>query len=171
MAYTTAFKENTAVRHLSFLGLIVTLLVGASTAAAAQTAANVCGTMTEYRAPSATLPGSITVGPEQFAIDSRATIDMSGDARLGSAVCLTGTWQMSQTIGRVLTELRVRPQVAPVVPTAVPTTAVTVPSTLPATRTDVPAQLDDSSSLLAGMGAAAVLLIGVAALLRRGART
>jgi len=108
------------MRQLLVAGLALALMLGASTSAEAQTATNVCGMLVEYRAPTATMPGSITVGPEQFAIDSRATIDMSSDTRIGSLVCLTGTWQRSQTVGRVLTDLRVRSREASAVPTSTP---------------------------------------------------
>lgn len=148
----------------------ITLLLVLPGTAHAQTATRVCGTMSEYRAPTASMPGSITVDPEKFSIDSRATIDVGADVRVGSAVCMTGTWIMSQTVGRTLTELQVRVQVASATPsgTQAPSTAGSAPSTLPATQTDKPASAPLDPVLgVVGAGVLVVALILTALFWRR----
>jgi hypothetical protein len=85
---------------------------GIAAAETGGTPVNICGRMTEYRAPTQTQPGSITVAGEQFAISSDARQNVSPNATVGSDVCMTGTWFPSQTVGRNLTELTVVPRSA-----------------------------------------------------------
>src|SRR5687767_6559996 len=102
-----------------FIGvLLIAVLVtaaafaGIAAAETGGTPVHICGTMTEYRAPTQTQPGSITVAGEQFAISSDARQNVSPNATVGSDVCMTGTWFPSQTVGRNLTELTVVPRSA-----------------------------------------------------------
>ena len=132
----------------------------ASTAAAQTgTPVNVCGTMTAYRPATSIAPGQITVGGEQLAIDSNARQNISPDARVGSEVCLTGAWIMSQTVGRTLVEVTVVPRsqtAAPRSPT--PATPSQLPSTsaAPATPQRDPLPL---VVLLSVAGLAALLIL------------
>ena len=143
------------IRVISRGVLIVALLTAFAGFAAAETGGtpvNVCGRMTEYRAPTQTQPGSITVAGEQFAISSDAKQNVSSSATVGSDVCLTGTWFASQTVGRNLTELTVTPR------TATPTGA-SGPVSLPSTTTAPSAAASDTQT-----GALLVLALALAGL-------
>jgi hypothetical protein len=92
--------------------LVCPTVAGTAAAETGGTPVHVCGRMTEYRAPTTTQPGAITVAGEQFAISSDARQNVTSDATVGSDVCLAGKWFPSQTVGRNLTELTVAPRVA-----------------------------------------------------------
>ena len=92
------------MKALSFAGLLSIALIAQAGVAAAETA-NVCGQLREYRPPTATAPGSVTVSAEQFAIASNAKqTTAAGATWVGAKVCLVGTWQASQTVGRELSD-------------------------------------------------------------------
>lgn len=90
------------MKALLGLALVIGSLVAQGSVARAESA-SVCGTLKEYRPFTPTAPGSITVGAEQYAIATGATQSLSaGTTTVGTNVCLTGTWQPSQTVGREL---------------------------------------------------------------------
>src|SRR2546430_9147760 len=105
---TAAFQTEVCgkLKAVPVLGLALLVLAGSPAAA---DSVNVCGALAEYRAPTSTVPGSITVGSEQFAISTDAKQDTApGTTTVGAQVCLTGTWVMSQTVGRNLTDFQLR---------------------------------------------------------------
>jgi hypothetical protein len=51
-----------------------------------------CGTLSEHRAPTTTVPGSITVAGEQYSIPTSVIQDIWEGARVGTDVCLAGTY-------------------------------------------------------------------------------
>ena len=61
----------------------------------------VCGPLSEHRPPTTTLPGSITVAGEQYSIPAGVSQDIWDGARVGTDVCLRGTY-LQQASGRVL---------------------------------------------------------------------
>ena len=90
------------------IALIACAFALAGTAAAqTRTPVNVCGTLTVYQPTAATSSGHITVAGEQFSISTDAGQNISPDAKVGTDVCLTGAWVMSQTSGRNLIEVTV----------------------------------------------------------------
>jgi hypothetical protein len=97
-------KRRLFVTVLLFAILLALASAVQSTLALADSV-NLCGALREFRAPTATLPGSVTVGSDQFAISPAATQNVgSGATTAGTNVCLTGTWQMSETVGRNLSD-------------------------------------------------------------------
>jgi len=60
-----------------------------------------CGTLSEHRPPTTTLPGSITVAGEQYLIPTGVIQDIWDGARVGTNVCLSGTYVQLAT-GREL---------------------------------------------------------------------
>ena len=135
---------------------LVTLTTLGTSAIALADSVNVCGPLREYRAATATAPGSVTVGAEQFAISSDAKANVaSGATTVGTNVCLTGTWQASQTVGRNLTDFTLTVQTAA---TTAPTS-----SALPSTGT-IP-----TAGPLAGIPVGILLLAGALAILLVGA--
>src|SRR5687768_1109359 len=100
-------KETDLIERTA-IALIACVLALASTAAAqTRTPVNVCGTMSVYQPTTATSSGHITVAGEQFSISTDARQNISPDARVGTDVCLTGAWVMSQTSGRNLIEVTI----------------------------------------------------------------
>jgi hypothetical protein len=51
-----------------------------------------CGHLSEHRPPTTTLPGSITVDGEHYSIPSSVIQDIWEGARVGTNVCLAGTY-------------------------------------------------------------------------------
>lgn len=80
------------------------------TATPSGTPVNICGRLTELTRPTQIATGFITVAGERFAISSGARQNISPAATVGSDVCLTGSWLMSQTVGRNLSDLTVVPR-------------------------------------------------------------
>ncbi len=125
------------------------LLLGTSAAAES---ANVCGVLQEFRAPTAVQAGTVVVGSERFAIATNARQDIGpGASSIGATVCLTGTWQPSQTVGRELSDFRLIVQ-GPA-STAPARTSLPSTSTLPSTGTDTNAVLLLALAALVGVGA------------------
>lgn len=122
--------------------------------AQSRTQVNICGTLTDYRAPTQTQPGLVTVGSERFAISSDARQNVSSSLRVGTDACLVGTWVMSQTVGRNLVELTLGPRA---------TAAPTAPTSAQPTRT-LPSTGADPSSSPGGFGPG-VAVLGVLAVL------
>lgn len=142
-------------RLIAGIGSALALTLALSSSAAAETA-SVCGPLREYRAPTATAPGSITVGSEQFAISSTAQQNIaSGTTTPGTNVCLRGTWVMSQTVGRNLTEFTLTLQQA-VSPSPAATTAP-LPSI--GTASNGTSDLPLLAAIAAGLSALAVLTL------------
>ncbi len=159
------------MRYSAMLGvgaIVITFLLGAAALAQSGTSVNVCGVMTEYRAPTQTQPGTVTVGGEQFAISSDARQNVSPAARTGTDVCLTGTWVMSQTVGRNLIEVTIVPRSATATATALPTLQTT-PQSLPSTTASPASNGSGTLALLAIAGVAA--LAGASTLLLRTRRS
>lgn len=143
-------------------GLVIASLVALATLGTAALAladsVNVCGPLREYRAATATAPGTLTVGTEQFAISSDAKANVaSGATTVGTNVCLAGTWQPSQTVGRNLTDFSLTVQST--------TTTAPTSSTLPSTSTSpITAPVGGLPTGIIVLAAAlAVLLVGVVA--------
>jgi hypothetical protein len=135
--------------------LILTLVVATGALAAPQTTpVSVCGTFREYVAATNQASGKLTIGDQSFAIAPRENLQnrpavVDPAAKIGTAVCLTGDWVQSQTLGRMLEEFRVMPNAA----TAVGTEHL--PSTATA-RTDV---LGPALEQIAALAATATALI------------
>lgn len=66
-----------------------------------------CGSLTEFRLPTATELGSITVAGERYSIPLHAELDVSARAIVGNEVCALGAWVMSERDGRSLVRLRI----------------------------------------------------------------
>jgi hypothetical protein len=118
--------------------------------------ANVCGTLNELRMPTTNVAGSVVVGAERFAIATNARRTMDPAAKVGTQVCLTGTWIGSQTVGRELSDFTLAPQR---LATAAPTTGASV-GTLPSTTTTSNSAAPDQT--------VAVLLIALLVILALG---
>ena len=136
--------------------LVFTLMVATVAQAAPQTTpVSVCGTFREYVAAANQASGKLTIGDQSFAIAPRENLQsrpavVDSSAKVGAAVCLTGEWVQSQTLGRMLEEFRVTPNAATAVGTG------HLPSTATA-RTDVVGPALDE--LLAMLAATATVLI------------
>lgn len=139
--------------------------LGTTSVAQTRTPVNVCGTMTVYQPRTATSSGHITVAGEQFSISTDAQQNISPDARVGSDVCLTGAWVMSQTSGRNLIEITVVPR-SPT--TSAPGTSTpSTPSTLPATSAAPATTQSDPLPLVAILAVAGLAALLVVLRIRR----
>ncbi len=106
------------MRSLVLAGLLLSALPFTAEAQSG-TPVNVCGTLTAYRAAAAPLPGEVVVAGERFAISTDAARqNVHPAARAGTDVCLTGTWVMSQTVGRNLIDMTLAPRSAQMPSTA-----------------------------------------------------
>jgi hypothetical protein len=147
---------RTARQIVALLGaLAFTLIVATAALAAPQTTpVGVCGTFREYVAATNQASGKLTIGDQTFAIAPRENLQnrpavVDPAATIGTAVCLTGEWVESQTLGRMLEEFRVAPNAATAIGTG------HLPSTATA-RTDVLGHALDE--LLAVLAATATMV-------------
>jgi hypothetical protein len=67
----------------------------------------VCGPLTRFDEPSASAPGRLVVGTQEFTFSREATRNTpAGTTTLGASVCLTGRWLYTQPVGRELLDFR-----------------------------------------------------------------
>lgn len=78
------------------------------------TPVSICGTLIDYRAPTANNVGSLIVDEEHFFVAADARTSVAIGATAGSAVCVDGRW-VPHAAGRSLTQLTLssRPGVSP----------------------------------------------------------